>query len=534
MRSGRAIVVLAVLVPLCVSFAARSAGSESAASDPEPAKFSIGLQIEPADPTQPALPAPRLVRAVQEIDVYGGMAVGTLIQEFENPAESDHSVAYTCSFRGGAEPRMLELETSGPRRELALQPAEPRDTRSKQAPRDEELLSEPFTIPGEEQATLRTGFQLALPLDGRTFRLTAPEVHRGPIAAGTQKGKTAAEPAATLPVKIVVTVHHGEPLMEVRSPSHEIIVDFVGDRTIVETVRPEVPGDRAFELEFALNSKESPTVAGYLRRDEEGRSGVEALLTPPEEPVEQSIRPKQMLFVIDTSGSMGRQEKLLQARRALASCVEKLGADDRFNIIEFDTDFTMLNPTPIELAEFGEEKVTRWIEGLKANGGTKLQPALTAALTQPEDSERHRMIVVVSDGILNDETAVLELLREKLGEGRLFAVGTGKQIRQQTLLRLAEYGRGAAAFAGDSESLETAVDELFVSIAQPIGWDVKLAFEGGDVEEIVPARLPDLYAGRPVRVLAWFRDDLPSALRLRMTTMEGERFYNVKLPPRAP
>ena len=78
------------------------------------------------------------------------------------------------------------------------------------------------------------------------------------------------------------------------------------------------------------------------------------------------------------------------------------------------------------------------------------------------------------------------------------------------------------------------MDELFVSIAQPIGWDVKLTWDGGDVEEIVPARLPDLYAGRPVRVLAWFRDDLPSALRLRMSTMEGERFYNVKLPPRTP
>jgi Ca-activated chloride channel family protein len=113
-------------------------------------------------------------------------------------------------------------------------------------------------------------------------------------------------------------------------------------------------------------------------------------------------------------------------------------------------------------------------------------------------------------------------------------VGTGKQIRQQTLLRLAEYGRGAAAFAGDSDSLEAAVDELYASISQPIGWDVKLAFEGGDVEEIVPERLPDLYAGRPVRVLAWFRDDLPSTLSLKMSTMEGERYYNVQLPPPVP
>jgi Ca-activated chloride channel family protein len=534
MRPSRATVVLALLVPLCASLAALGADPESAASDREPASFAVGLQVEPGDPARPAPSAPRLLRAVQEIDVYGGMAVGTLIQEFENPAESEQSAAYGCSIRGAVEPRQLELEIAGPGRELALQPADPDDKRTKKDRRGHQFFSEPFTIPGEEQATLRTGFQLALPLEGRTFKLTAPRVHRGSVETTEHQGAAGAVPADAVPVKIVVTVHHGEPLMEVRSPSHEILVDFVGDRTIIETVRPEVPGDRAFELEFAVNSKESPTVAGYLRSDEEGRSGVEALLTPPEEPVEQSIRPKQMIFVIDTSGSMGRQEKMLQARRAVASCVEKMGADDRFNIIEFDTDFTLLSPAPVELAEFGEQKVTSWIEGLKATGGTKLMPALSAALTQPEDAERHRMIVVVSDGIINDETAVLELLREKLGEGRLFAVGTGKQIRQQTLLRLAEYGRGAAAFAGDSDSLEAAVDDLFVSISQPIGWDVKLAFEGGEVESIVPERLPDLYAGRPVRVLAWFRDDLPSALRLKMSTMEGERYYNVKLPPRVP
>jgi Ca-activated chloride channel family protein len=129
---------------------------------------------------------------------------------------------------------------------------------------------------------------------------------------------------------------------------------------------------------------------------------------------------------------------------------------------------------------------------------------------------------------------VLSLLEASLGEGRLFVVGTGKQIRQETLLRLAEYGRGAATFAGDSHSLETAVAELFDSISEPLGWDVKVDWGGAEIEEILPSRLPDLYAGRPVRVLAWFRGDLPSTLRLKMSTMDGERLFHVKLPPRRP
>jgi Ca-activated chloride channel family protein len=214
--------------------------------------------------------------------------------------------------------------------------------------------------------------------------------------------------------------------------------------------------------------------------------------------------------------------------------VKRLAPQDRFNLVEFDTDFTMFSPVPVDPAKIDESETNRWLERLAAEGGTKLLPALEATLTQPDDPDRHRMIVVVTDGILSDEQDVLHVLEKSLGEGRLFVVGTGKQIRQETLLRLAEYGRGAAAFAGDAQSLESAVTELFDSIADPLGWDVRLDFAGAEIEETVPSRLPDLYAGRPVRVLAWFRDELPSQMLLRMATTEGERLYEVKLPPRLP
>ena len=167
----------------------------------------------------------------------------------------------------------------------------------------------------------------------------------------------------------------------------------------------------------------------------------------------------------------------------------------------------------------------------RSEGGTKLLPALAAALDQPDDPGRHRIIVVVTDGMLADEKPVLELLKERLGERRLFVVGTGPVVRQETLLRLAEYGRGAAAFFGESGSLEQAVTALFASIANPLAWDLRLDWDGGDVTEIEPSRLPDLYAGRPVRVLAHVRGDLPSSLAVSVSTVEGERRYRVSLPP---
>ncbi len=89
-------------------------------------------------------------------------------------------------------------------------------------------------------------------------------------------------------------------------------------------------------------------------------------------------------------------------------------------------------------------------------------------------------------------------------------------------------------FAGTAGELESAVAELFETISRPVGWDVDLYWAGAEVEEILPSRLPDLYAGRPVRVLAWIRGDLPEAVRIRMSAMDGKHLYDVKLPPRVP
>ena len=309
----------------------------------------------------------------------------------------------------------------------------------------------------------------------------------------------------------------------------------LGDRTIVETVRQEVPAERPFELEFAYNTREDPTLAGYvLGTDEDGRRAVEAVLHPPERPQARTVRPKQVTFIIDSSGSMAGQEKLIQARRAVSACLDRLGPNDRVNLLEFDTDFTKLSPEPVELTRFGRAKVDRWLNALRAAGGTRLLPALAAALEQKQDAERHAMVVVVTDGMLQDEEEALQLLRDKLGDRRLFVVGTGTGARQQTLLRLAEYGRGAAAFAGDAPSLQAAVTELFDSISAPLGWDLEFSAAGAELEQISPSRLPDLYAGRPVRVLAWVQGDTPSRLEVKMSTRDGERRLQVQLPPQQP
>ena len=82
--------------------------------------------------------------------------------------------------------------------------------------------------------------------------------------------------------------------------------------------------DQRFELVYATSPKNKPTFSGRVRTGKDGRHAVETVLAPPEEPVEQMTRPKQLLFVVDTSGSMRQEDKLAQARRAVLACVEQL------------------------------------------------------------------------------------------------------------------------------------------------------------------------------------------------------------------
>jgi len=562
--------VCLVVLGSSVSFAAEGA-------NPQPEVFLVGVEARPADPDLPAPAPPVLSRVTYEIDVYGGTAVGRLVQEFTNGNEIELSLVYSCEFQSASPFGPLELESSGrfhelrtevqsaaavtgktagknPRRagaagdhlridptanheaalqalrrqhpQLAAQLGYSAPARAEAEPGGS-IRSEPFEIEGGQTVGVHSSYRAPLPVDGRLFRLTLPAVREAP----RPEAAADLDRPAFVPMRIEVTVHHDERLLELRSPTHEILADFLGDRTVVEPTMREVPADQPFELEFAVSSKEQPTVAGYVRKDADGRLGIEAILTPPEAPKNDTVRPKQVLFIMDSSGSMAKEEKLVQARRAVSACVKKLLPVDRFNIAEFDTDVKMISPVPVEPAELGEDEVEKWLNNVLADGGTQLLPALDAAFDQPADPERHRIIIVVTDGILADETAALKLLDERLGDGRLFVVGTGELMRQATLLRLAQHGRGAATFAGRSEELETAVAALFDSVSQPLGWDLQLDWDGAEIEEIVPTRLPDLYAGRPVRILAWVRGDLPDTLALRMSTTDGERRLRVKLPP---
>ena len=531
-----------IAAPALVSFVCLSLGAVTIlGASPAVSPIQVSMQAEDRDGIRSQLV---LQRAAYEVEIYGATALVALVQEFSNAGQEELTAKYGWTAEERHQPEFVSVEIAGAIRPLRLErpvrPASKTQPRRNTVARGNlshlrteksdpksgrepvQVLGETIAVEGEQSVWIRTAFRDRLSVDHGTLRLTLPPV-REAATPGQEQRPTA------LPVSVTVNIH--APLLEPKSPSHDVLVAHEGDRTVVELVRQDGLEGRPFVLEFKVVEDDDANFSSFVEVETDGRRRVTATFTPPTAPRDDSVRPKQVLFILDTSGSM-RGGKLDQALEALGSCLEKLQRDDRFNVVEFDTRFSLLNAQPLEASDGDRRRATQWLDALAPGGGTTLLPALNATMEQPSDAQRHRMIILITDGKLADEAKVLELLQEKLNQGRLFVVGIGPSPNRNAILRLADYGRGAATFAGGESELQAAVVELFDAISQPLAWDLHFDWGGAEVEEISPSRLPDLYANRPVKVLAWVRGELPSELRLRVTTMAGERDYAVRLPPR--
>jgi hypothetical protein len=493
-------------------------------------------KIPEASTEREETPTPlRLLRASYEIDVLGSLAVGELVREFASDTAADVTAA-SVGEPPGLSIEKLTIEIAGRTQELrtpADHPKKGRKSGSSRAGRQRSGRAEPpqpaqaIHVEAGEPLIVRSTFRMALPIRDGRFLLRLPAVREAAPSAATTEAEDAL-PSGPLGT-ITISIHHEEPLLHAESQSHDVITAYEGDHTVVELAEGESES-REFEFEFALGVEDDSTLMGQVTPTDDGAYEVVVVLTPPMEPGEGAVRPKQVLFVLDSSGSMAKG-KLDQARVALATCLEAVRPDDLFNIVAFKDEYKMMNEEPVSGEGPSRERAVAWLRALRPGGGTQLLPALGATFEQPESDAHHRMIVLLTDGALQDRREVLEPLKQGLGEARLFVIGIGEDVTRETILHLAEYGRGLAVFADDPEGLEAIMAAMFTSVSDPLAWDLELDWGGAEVESMEPARLGDLYAGRPVTVRARIRGELPEQLRVEATTTGGLRQFTTTLKP---
>lgn len=343
-------------------------------------------------------------------------------------------------------------------------------------------------------------FSLSLPLTltprylpGRGADQAAPrDPHALPVAAAAHEAGSALPPSVTLQVEIEA----GLPLQSVDSPTHAVSVSAEGRTTRVALARDVEASDRDFELRWTPVPSRAPRSAVFTDRVG-GEDFAMVMLVPPTLPT--APLPRELVLVIDNSGSMmgtSMAQAILAADRALA----RLGPGDRFNVIRFDDTMEQLFPEAVAAQPAHVARARAFVRALRASGGTEMKPALEAALAGRAPAGFVRQVVLVTDAAVGNEDDLLQVIEGQRGDSRLFPVGIGSAPNGHFLRKAAEAGRGTQALVRDVNGVAGAMDALLQRLERPAMRDITLDWPG--VAEAYPARVPDLYQGEAVQVVA--------------------------------
>jgi Ca-activated chloride channel family protein len=225
------------------------------------------------------------------------------------------------------------------------------------------------------------------------------------------------------------------------------------------------------------------------------------MLLPPQNTLGWRTQPRELICVVDTSGSMAGGS-LAQAKTALANALARLTSADRFNVIQFNSWTSQLYPESVPLTDATRAQALKWVEGLRANGGTEMEPALRAALEPPAPQGYLRQVIFLTDGGVADETRLFGVIKSDLHDARLFTVGIGSAPNSFFMRKAAQYGRGTFTYVGSTADVEDSMRELFEKIEHVALTDVLVDWPAA--AELYPPQVPDLYAGEPLIVSASF------------------------------
>jgi Ca-activated chloride channel family protein len=558
-------VLAGLFVSLVLALAVFVASTPASAATAAPADQGGALLLRAPDGS--ANTAPLLFTDVA-IKVNGIVARVTVAQRFANPTPDWREGVYTFPLPEGAAIDHLHLRV-GDRiivgeireREEARKTYEAAKTDGRKATLLTQQRPNMFTTkvanigPGEE-VVVTLEYQQTLQFDSGSLRLRfplaitprySPAATSGDavsaedtVMAASSAPQDATESIETPtvdpatgyvnPVNLSIDLNAGFALTRVASSYHDVTIEEQpGHRYRIALARGPVPAARDFELVWTPEAGAAPSVA--LFTETRGAQTYALLLAlPPATPAANTSHgPREITYIVDTSGSMDGVS-IMQARDALLMALDRLQDGDRFNVIEFNSRTFPLFAAPVAADAQSLRKAKAFVAGLKARDGTEMLPALKAALVGPRASQLMRQVVFLTDGAVDNEDALLRLIHDDLGDRRLFTVGIGPAPNTFFLTRAAQFGRGTFTFIGDVREVKEKMDALLRKIESPAVTDIRVSWPAGAASW--PNPVPDLYPGEPiVLTAAWNRDS--TAERIDITGNRGGAPWAMQLPTSA-
>jgi Ca-activated chloride channel homolog len=496
-------------------------GSEPALGEDE-RTLSPYFVVEGGDPSVDRFP---LAATEVEVVISGVIADVTVTQVYENQGRRPIDARYVFPASTRAAVNGLSLRVRDQLIEAEIQEkkqAQQTFRRAKQEGRAATLLEQQRpnvfsmsvanVIPGDRvEVTLRYN-ELLVPAEGR-YEFVFPTV------VGPRYASAAAKPEPNGGVGTPVLPEGAPPrakfglsgVIAASLPLHDVA-------SATHALAGELESERVFR--FALAADEEPAadrdfVLGYRLAGEAIQSGLSLfdagdekffllLVEPPARVEVDAMPPRELVFVVDVSGSM-HGFPLDTAKHLLRRLAATLRPVDRFNVLLFSGGSRLLAPASLPATADNVEAALDVLERENGGGGTELLPALERALALPAEPGLSRSFLVVTDGYVAADREAIGWVAAHLGEANVFAFGIGGSVNRLLIEGLAHAGQGEPFVVTDAREADEAAERFAAYVSAPVLTDVKVTFEGFEAYAVEPSAVPDVLAARPVVVLGKWR-----------------------------
>jgi Ca-activated chloride channel family protein len=321
-------------------------------------------------------------------------------------------------------------------------------------------------------------------------------------------------------VSLDVTLDAGVPLDALSSKTHDVNIERPDDHRARVTLKDEatIP-NKDFILRYDVAGKK---IEDALLTHSSDKGGFFTLiLQPPERVTAEDVTPKELVFVLDTSGSMSGFP-IEKAKETMKLALDNLYPYDTFNLITFSGDEHILFPEPVPATKENLAKAQAFLESRQGGGGTEMMKAIKASM-DPSDAQNHvRIVCFMTDGYVGNDMEIIGEV-QKHPNARVFAFGIGSSVNRFLLDGMAKYGRGEVEYVALTDDGSAAARRFHERVRNPLLTDISIGWNGLPVADVYPKNIPDLFGAKPVILTGRYTGNGRGTIRLK-GKMSGRDF----------
>jgi Ca-activated chloride channel family protein len=503
-----------------------------------PASYAHGAGLlVPTDESLPPL-AVKYLRVDATID--NQVATTRVVQEFQNSTNSNLECTYIFPLPKSAAIRDFAMYVGGKRmkgelleKERARQVYEEIVRRAKDPGLleyvDSNLLRlRIFPVPAKGTQKVEIEYSQLLSVDEGLAEYVFP------LRVGDKASKTLED------FTVAVRLKSSVPIKNVYSPTHEVGISRPSEHEAVAGM--ETKGallDRDFQLFYTVSEKDFGLNLMTYRPDPDQPGMFLMLISPKSEISDERRVPRDVAFVIDTSGSM-KGDKVEQVKKALKFCLEKLDRKDRFAIVQFSTMAQTFSGGWSDATDGNVQKARAWVDRFEANGGTNISEALDKTFALGAEDGRLATLMFLTDGRptvdITDTEALMKTVKDNNKRNlRIFTFGVGDDVNTHLLDRMSGESGGVTEYVRPGEAIDGKVTRLFAKMSYPVMTDLAIDIPGVQIAEMYPGKLPDLFRGSQVVIVGAYKGSGDSVIRLkgRVGKKTEELVYEGTFPKKA-